>query len=224
MYLIFEEKKITMNDLLNALAVNFEGKEEIRQMLISAPKYGNDDDYADEVNNTVTLDATRMMAPPDPYGKPMYSVRGGATQHYWGGMTVSALPDGKKAWEPTADATLSPVQGMDHNGPTAVFLSATKCNQHEYAMTTLLNMKIMPSMLRTKEGIRKFLALIKTYFDRGGWHVQFNMIDQEVLIDAKKHPEKHRDLLVRVAGYSAFFVELSPKVQDEIIARTLHSL
>ena len=88
----------------------------------------------------------------------------------------------------------------------------------------IINMKIMPSTIRTKEGMRKLLSLIKTYFDRGGWHVQFNMIDPTVLLDAKKHPEKHRELVVRVAGYSAYFVELTTKVQDEIIARTLHSV
>ena len=103
-------------------------------------------------------------------------------------------------------------------------MSATKINHMEYAMTTLLNMKIMPSTLQTKEGIRNVLSLIKTYFDRGGWHIQFNMIDPAVLLDAKKHPEKHRELVVRVAGYSAYFVELKDKVQDEIIARTLHSV
>ena len=221
--LVFDDKKITMDELLNALEANFEGKEKIRQMLLTAPKYGNDDDYADNIFNQVTMDSMKIMAQPDLYGKPMYIIRGGASQHYWAGKTIGALPDGRKAWEPTADATLSPVQGMDTHGPTAVLLSATKINQMEYAMTTLLNMKIMPSMVKTKEGMRKLISLIKSYFDRGGWHIQFNMIDPEVLLDAKKHPEKHRELVVRVAGYSAYFVELSPKVQDEIIARTIHS-
>ena len=222
--LVFEDKRITMDELLNALDADFEGKEALRQMLISAPKYGNDDNYADDVFNAVSLDASRIMAQPDMYGKPMHICRGGASQHYWAGNTISALPDGRKAWQPTADANLSPAQGMDTHGPTAVLLSATKVNQMEYAMTTLLNMKVMPSTIRTKEGMRKLLSLIKTYFDRGGWHVQFNMIDPTVLLDAKKHPEKHRELVVRVAGYSAYFVELTAKVQDEIIARTLHSV
>jgi pyruvate formate-lyase/glycerol dehydratase family glycyl radical enzyme len=220
--LVFENKKITMDDLLNALNLNFEGKEDVRQLLLSAPKYGNDDDYADDIFNQVTNDSLRILAQPDFYGKASYITRGGAAQHYWAGNTISALPDGRKAWEPTADANLSPVQGMDSKGPTAVLLSATKINHQEYAMTTLLNMKIMPTLLRTKEGIRQLLALMKTYFDRGGWHIQFNMIDPEILKDAKQHPEKHRELVVRVAGYSAYFVELSPKVQDEIITRTLH--
>ena len=150
--LVFEDKKLTMDELLGALDVNFEGQENIRQMLISAPKYGNDDDYADDIFNAVSLDSTRIMAQPDLYGKPMHIGRGGASQHYWAGNTISALPDGRKAWEPTADGALSPTQGMDTHGPTAVFLSATKVNQMEYAMTTLLNMKVMPSMMRTQRG------------------------------------------------------------------------
>jgi pyruvate-formate lyase len=115
------------------------------------------------------------------------------------------------------------VQGMDTKGPTAVLLSASKVNHQEYAYATLLNMKIMPTILKTKEGMRNLISLIKAYFDRGGYHVQFNMIDSSILLDAKKHPEKHRELVVRVAGYSAYFVELVPKMQDEIIHRTLHS-
>jgi pyruvate formate-lyase/glycerol dehydratase family glycyl radical enzyme len=222
--LVFEEKKLSMGDLLDALKVNFAGKEDIRRMLLSAPKYGNDDDYADDIFNAVSLDTTRIMAKPlSLYGKPMHNVRGGASQHYWGGKTVGALPDGRKAWEPTADANLSPVQGMDTKGPTAVFLSASKVNHQEYAYATLLNMKIMPTILKTKEGMRNLISLIKIYFERGGYHVQFNMIDSSILLDAKKHPEKHRELVVRVAGYSAYFVELVPKMQDEIIHRTLHS-
>jgi pyruvate-formate lyase len=104
-----------------------------------------------------------------------------------------------------------------------MLLSASKVNHTEYAMTTVLNMKIMPSMVQTREGMRKLISLVRTYFERGGWHIQFNMIDPEILIDAKKHPEQYHELMVRVAGFSAYFVELSPKVQDEIIARTLHS-
>ncbi|MFC1934311.1 glycine radical domain-containing protein, partial [Chloroflexota bacterium] len=122
------------------------------------------------------------------------------------------------------DANMSPVQGRDVKGPTAVLLSATKVNQVEHAMTAVLNMKIMPAVVRTREGIRKLLSLIKTYFDRGGWHVQFNMIDREILLEAQKHPEQYRQLMVRVAGYSAYFVELSREIQDEIIGRTEHAL
>jgi pyruvate-formate lyase len=220
--LVFEQHVLSMDDVLAALKDDFEGHEEVRQLLRGAPKYGNDDDYADEMFNRVTNDTMRIMAQPDLYGKPMYITRGGASQHYWAGNTLSALPDGRKAWEPTADGNLSPTQGVDTQGPTAVLLSATKTNHMEYAMTTLLNMKVMPSLLQTRSGMRNLLALIKTYFERGGWHIQFNMIDPEVLLAAKADPQKYRQLVVRVAGYSAYFIELSPKIQDEIIGRTLH--
>ena len=223
--LVFEEKKISMTELLDALAVNFEGKEELRQMLLTAPKYGNDDDYADNTFNEVTSDTMRIMAKPlDWAGYPLYILRGGGSGHYYGGITVGALPDGRKAYVAVADGNLSPVQGMDIKGPTAVILSATKINHTEYAMTTLLNMKIMPAVVQTKEGIRKVISLVKTFFDRGGWHVQFNMIDQETLLEAQKHPEQYRNLMVRVGGYSAYFVELSPEVQNDIISRTQHIL
>jgi pyruvate formate-lyase/glycerol dehydratase family glycyl radical enzyme len=223
--LVFEEKKITMGELLDALAVNFEGKEELRQMLLSAPKYGNDDDDPDDMFARVSLDVTRNIAQhPDWEGYPMTVMRGGGSGHFWGGMRTGALPDGRKAFEAVADGNLSPVQGMDVKGPTAVILSATRVNQTEYSITTLLNMKLMPSIVQTKEGIKKVATLIKTLFDRGGWHIQFNMVDHEILLEAQKHPEQYRSLVVRVGGYSAYFVELTPEIQNDIITRTQHSL
>jgi formate C-acetyltransferase len=123
-----------------------------------------------------------------------------------------------------ADASLSPMRGVDVKGPTAVINSASKVNHTEEASYTLFNMKITPTIMKTKEGMRKVIALMKTFFDRGGYHIQFNMMGQQVLCEAQKHPEQHRDLLVRVAGYSAYFVELSPEIQNDIIARTEHAL
>lgn len=222
--LIFIDKKITMEALLEALKVNFVGKEDIHRQLLSAPKYGNDDDFADDIFNTVSQDIMRLTAGYEIFGKPVFLDRGGGVAHYFGGFKVGATPDGRKAGEPTGDSNLSPVQGRDTKGPTAVFLSASKINHLEHCMGTVFNMKIMPTMVRSKEGMLKLLSLIKTFFDRNGWYIQFNMIDPAVLIDAKKHPENHQELLVRVAGFSAYFVELSPQIQDEIIARTLHSL
>jgi pyruvate formate-lyase/glycerol dehydratase family glycyl radical enzyme len=223
--LVFEEKKITMDELLGALAVDFKGKEELRQLLLSAPCYGNDNDYPDNIFNAVSWDTGKILTDYHYYsGLPTVLFRGGATQHFWCGQTVGALPDGRKGYEPVADAVLSPSQGKDVKGPTAIMLSATKMNHLEHAMASLHNVKISPSVLQTKEGINKFLALIKTYFERGGWHLQFNLMGQEVLIEAQKHPEKYRDLVVRVAGYSAFFIDLSPEVQNDIIRRTEHRL
>ncbi|MFC1986560.1 glycyl radical protein [Chloroflexota bacterium] len=223
--LVFDEKKLTMAEILDALAVNFKGKEELRQMLLAAPKYGNDDDYADDIWNEVSLDVGRIQSKQlDFDGYPMYICRGGASGHWWAGKYVGALPDGRKAWEATADGNVSPVQGRDVKGPTAILLSATKVNQLEHAMGVVLNMKIMPRVVRTRDGITKVLSLIRTYFDRGGWHVQFNMVDREMMLEAQKHPEQYRQLMVRVGGYSAYFVELSREVQDEIIGRTEHTL
>jgi pyruvate formate-lyase/glycerol dehydratase family glycyl radical enzyme len=223
--LIFEENKIGMTELLDALAVNFGGKEKIRQMLLKAPKYGNDDDYADGTFNAVSIDLTKMMAQrKDANGYPSYILRGGGSGHFFAGIAVGALPDGRKAYQATADGNLSPVQGMDVRGPTAVMLSATKVNQTQYAMTTLLNMKIMPSVVQTRDGIRNMISLIRTYFNRGGWHVQFNMVDQQTLLEAQEHPEQYRSLIVRVGGYSAYFVDLTKEIQDDVIGRTQHTL
>ncbi|MFC1986837.1 pyruvate formate lyase family protein, partial [Chloroflexota bacterium] len=173
--LVFDDKKLTMAEILDALAVNFEGKEELRQMLLLAPKYGNDDDYADNIFNEVSLDVGRIQCQQlDLEGYPMFIARGGASGHWWAGKCTGALPDGRKAWEATADANMSPVQGRDVKGPTAILLSATKVNQLEHAMCAMLNMKIMPAVVQTREGISKLLSLIRTYFDRGGWHIQFN--------------------------------------------------
>lgn len=223
--LVFEEKKISMAELLDALAVNFKGKEELRQMLLAAPKYGNDDDYVDEIFNDLSLWGQRRLGEEKREGVVKLSPdRGGATLHTYFGKMVGALPDGRKAWEPLADGGVSPMRGVDVKGPTAVINSASKVNHMEVAHSALFNMKISPSILQSREGLQKLIALIKTYFDRGGFHLQFNLMGQETLLAAKKHPEQYRDLLVRVAGFSAYFVDLSPQLQDEIIARSEHTL
>jgi formate C-acetyltransferase len=223
--LVFEDKKITMDELMDAIESNFEGKEDLRQELLNAPKYGNDDDYPDDIFGQMVLDVTRIGAQPrDIAGYPMMVSRNGASGNFYVGSAMGALPDGRKAWTAIADGALSPVQGADVKGPTAVILSATKINHMEYSTSQLMNMKISPSVLQTPAGIKKFNALVKTFFDRGGWHLQFNTIGRETLIKAKMHPEQYKDLLVRVAGYSAYFVELSSDVQDEIICRTEHGL
>jgi pyruvate formate-lyase/glycerol dehydratase family glycyl radical enzyme len=223
--LVFKEKKLDMGELLDALAVNFEGKEDLRHMLLTAPKYGNDEDEPDDMFSKLSLDVTRIMSDHLEWeGYPMCVMRGGGSGHFWGGMSTGALPDGRKAFEAVADGNLSPVQGMDTKGPTAVILSATRVNQTEYSLTTLLNMKIMPSIVETREGIKKVIALIKTLFDRGGWHIQFNMLDHQTLLDAQNHPELHRSLVVRVGGYSAYFVDLTPEIQKDVITRTQHVL
>jgi formate C-acetyltransferase len=222
--LVFEEKKITLKQLKEALAANWQGYEDIRKMCLEAPKYGNDDDYVD----SIAVDLYNF------YADEVYkykTINGGkwvpggiSISSMWaGGAITGATPDGRLAGEVLADGSMSPMRGRDVNGPTAVIKSASKINQSRFA-STLMNMKFHPSALSSTEDLRKLAFLIKTYFNLGGKHVQFNVVSRETLIEAQKHPENYRDLIVRVAGYSAYFVELAKPVQDEVIARTELSL
>ncbi|MFC2007225.1 glycyl radical protein [Chloroflexota bacterium] len=222
---VFEDGSISKQGLLDALAENFEGKEEIRELLLAAPKYGNDDDYTDSIASdlfsrwrgmvTEELDAL--------YGHKFLACAYSASLHYPFGQSVGALPCGRLAGQSLADGSVSPCQGVDFKGPTAVLNSATKIDQYPL-LATLLNMKFQPSTLSTAADLETVIALIKTYFQGGGKHIQFNVVDQEILLDAKAHPENHRNLLIRVAGYSALFITLDSEVQDEIIRRTVHAL
>ncbi|MBI2957316.1 MAG: hypothetical protein HYY32_00590 [Chloroflexi bacterium] len=151
--------------------------------------------------------------------------RGGATFHYYYGGNIGALPDGRKAGTPLADGCLSPMQGRDLKGPTAVISSASKISHTQGVVTDgLFNMKFSRGLMQSRDNLQKLVALIKTYNQRGGFHVQFNIQGAETLREAQKHPDEYRDLVVRIAGYSAYFVELVPEVQNEIIARTEHAL
>jgi formate C-acetyltransferase len=222
--LVFEEGRVTLRQLREALAANWRGYEDLRKMFLSAPKYGNDDDYvdsiaadlynffADEVSKYRTINGGRWV----PGGISISSM-------WAGGAITGATPDGRFAGEVLADGAASPMRGRDVNGPTAVIKSASKIPQQRF-QSFLLNMKFHPSALKTTEDLRKLAILIKTYFKLGGKHVQFNVVSRETLIEAQKHPENYRDLIVRVAGYSAHFVELAKPVQDEIIKRTEHHL
>ncbi len=222
--LVFEQKKITMDELLKALSGNFEGQEELRQLLLAQPKWGNDDDEVDSLHAELwawSAKVAKSSALHEWLDLPIIAHRGGATWHYLAGKTCGAFPDGRKAGQPFADANVSPMAGTDHKGPTAVINSASKLD-HKASLDSLFNMKFPPHLLKSDENKLKLLALIKTYFGRGGYHIQFNMVSKDELLDAKAHPEAHRDLIVRVAGYSAYFVDLVPSVQDDIIARTEH--
>ncbi len=218
--LVFEEQKITMAQLKKALHANWEGYEELRRMCLEAPKYGNDDDYTD----LIAKDLYRFLA--KTITKFDYTLGG---KHQPGGISISSMwaggditgatPDGRYAGEVLADGSMSPMRGRDTNGPTAIIKSASKIDQAFYA-STLLNMKFHPSTLGNTEDLRKLATLIKTYFSLGGKHIQFNVVNREILLEAQKQPENYYDLVVRVAGYSAYFVQLGKRVQDEIIART----
>ncbi|MBI2910310.1 MAG: glycyl radical protein [Chloroflexi bacterium] len=217
---VFEDGSVGKRELLDALASNFEGYEGVRRLLSAAPKYGNDEDYVDEIAAGVYDWWQAMLRQIDgPYGakhRPMpYSV----SAHGPMGKRVGALPSARLAGVSLADGSVSPCQGSDVTGPTAVLNSAGKIDQLPL-LGTLLNVKFHPSALATMDDLRKLIALIRTYFDYGGKHIQFNVVDKKTLLDAQAHPELHRDLIVRVAGYSALFAELSRSIQDEIIQRT----
>jgi formate C-acetyltransferase len=222
-YLVFDKKKLTMAELMEAMKVNWEEKEYIHQACLKAPKYGNDDDYVDDIFNYVSLKSQEILLKPDPFtGLKPFLFKGAGGGHVIHGQVVGALPNGRKAGTPVNDGGTSPMAGMDVKGPTAVINSATKVNHAWNAMGIVHNMKFDKALLNTPEKLEKLLTLIKTFMDRGGWHIQFNIVNPQDLIDARKHPEKWANLIVRVAGFSAYFVDLPYAVQDEIIARTLH--
>ena len=218
---VYEQKSLSKKELMQSLEANFEGKEDIRQRLLSAPKYGNDDDYVDSIVADIYSWLHEIVSEVDaPYGTKYVLAPHNLSFHGATGRRVGALPSGRLAGVSLADGAVSPCQGADRKGPTAVINSAGKID-HVPIFGTLFNMKFHPSALRTSEDLTKFLALLKTYFDNyGGKHLQFNVIDKETLLDARAHPERYRDLVVRVSGYSALWVDLDDKIQEEIIART----
>ncbi len=221
--LVFEGKKVTMAELLDALRKDFEGKEELRQMLLSAPKFGNDDDYVDSIAEKVHFrikEETEKFT--TYYGYPYDTDGTNASVGYFLGFDVAATPDGRKAREPLHDGTISPVQGRDRKGPSAVLKSVSKVDPL-LSCNHLFNQRFAPQFLEG-ENREVFADYIKTWADLGIHHIQFNVIDPQILKDAQAHPEKHADLIVRVAGYAAYFVDLTKSLQDDIIARTEHAL
>ena len=232
--LVFEEKKITTTELYEALLDDFNSPKnaKIQQMLIQdAPKYGNDNDEVDylvvDVYNTY-IDEMKKY-PNIRYGRgPIGGIRYAGTSsisaNVGQGFQTMATPDGRKAHTPLAEGC-SPAHAMDKNGPTAVFKSVSKLPTHEITGGVLLNQKVTPQMLANNENKEKLEMMIKTFFNRlDGYHVQYNVVSRDTLIDAQKYPEKHKDLIVRVAGYSAFFNVLSKATQDDIIERTEQTL
>jgi pyruvate-formate lyase len=202
------------------MQANWEGYEELRGMCIESPKYGNDDDYADLIAKDLYQFIAETITKYDYVFGGKHQPGGISISSMWaGGEMTGATPDGRYAGEVLADGSMSPMRGRDTTGPTAIIKSASKIDQALYA-STLLNMKFHPTALGNTEDLKKLASLIKTYFSLGGKHVQFNVVSRETLIEAQKQPENHHDLVVRVAGYSAYFIQLGKKVQDEIIART----
>ena len=223
-HLVFDEKRLTMAELLAATDVDFEGHEAIRQLCLNAPKYGNDEPYADSIGHDVEslfVDLTRRVR--TAFGGELDIRYVTITAHIPFGAVLGATPDGRRAGEPVSEG-VSPCQGADRNGPTASLMSIarTRCEAHKERAARLLNMKLSPSAVAGADGTRKLMSLIRTACDLKMWHLQFNIVNRETLLAAREDPEKYRNLLVRVAGYSAYFVDLTPQLQDEIIQRTEH--
>jgi len=221
-YQVFDNKEITLEELLSALKADFDGNESLRQRLLNkTPKYGNDDEYVDSIMRAVFEAYFEAVD-----GRP--NTKGGAyrinllptTVHVYFGKVVGATPDGRRAGEPLSEG-VSPVQGADRKGPTAVIKSVSKID-HARTGGTLLNQKFAPDLLADEQGLDRLAHLIRTYFKLDGHHIQFNVVSADTLRDAQKHPEKYRDLMVRVAGYSDYFVDLGVELQNEIIKRTEH--
>jgi len=221
-YNVYDKKNVTMKELLAALKSNYRGYESLRQRFLNkTPKYGNDDDYADEVMKSIFeayYEAVNGRA----------NTKGGhycinllpTTVHIYFGKVVGATSDGRRAREPLSEG-VSPVQGADRHGPTAVIKSVAKMD-HIRTGGTLLNQKFTPHLLADEDGLEKLSHLIRSYFMLDGHHIQFNVISAEILREAQKNPEKYRNLIVRVAGYSDYFVDLGEELQNEIIRRTEH--
>lgn len=223
--LVFEEKKLPMKRLMDALAADFKGYEEVQRMCWDAPKYGNDDNYVDSIAKQIyEVCYVQHQKLPDFLGNPTKPEAYSVTIHFAAGRFTGALPYGRKAHTPLTDATVSATPGTDTHGPTALVKSAAVVIDTAKWGGNHFNMKFLPSTIATNEGTVKLLALIRTYFDLGGFHVQFNCVSNKVLREAQLHPENYKSLVVRVAGFSAFFIHLDKEVQDEIIKRTELSL
>lgn len=218
--LVFDDKKYTLEELNTALKANFEGYEQIKRDCLDAPKYGNDDSYADNIcNDIINFTEHEHAKIRTLYSRLSHGTLSISNNTPFGQMT-GASANGRDAWKPLSDG-ISPTQGADYKGPTAIIKSVAKMSNDSMNIGMVHNFKIQKGVLDTKEGENALITLLRTACMYGNGEMQFNYLDNKTMIDAQKHPEKHRDLVVRVAGYSAFFVELCKDVQDEIISRTM---
>lgn len=222
--LVFDDKKITMAELCDALDHNFEGCDDIRKMCLEVPKFGSDDDYADEQKAWVlhqwVSEFTKLKNLRGGYGSP-----GGSSLAVYipFGKVVGALPSGRLAGEPLAPG-ISPSPGKDLEGPTALFKSVGKIDHVEIPGGDTLTTRIDPAIFKNEDGVKILADLMRTFVDQKIYHIQINVVSADTLRAAQNEPEKYRDLIVKVAGYSALFTELSKPLQDSIIDRTVHGL
>ncbi len=223
-WMVYDQNQVRPEDLMDALRTNFENNEALRQRLLNAaPKYGNDDDYVDLLGSKwARFYCEEVARYPTPRGGTFHPGFYTVSAHVPLGHNVGATPDGRLAYTPLADGGLSPVAGRDLKGPTAVLRSVSKIDTRLVSNGSLLNLKFLPSFFEQENSLEWFAAFLRGFVDLGIGHVQFNVISGETLRMAQEHPEEFRSLVVRVAGYSAYFVELDKEVQDEIIRRTGH--
>lgn len=218
--IVFIEKRATPAGLRDALAADFKGYEKLQQLLLRAPKYGNNDDFVDRYAVWFVEEHARLFdAYKTPDGGNVYTAIASNVSNIPAGLEVAATPDGRKNGEPLSDAA-SPMHGMDKNGPTAVVLSTSKPDYTKVSCGTVLNQKYSPSMFKEDDKRAKLRALIRVYFERGGQEMQINSVSRDVLTDAMEHPDKYGSLVVRVSGFSDYYTRMSKEVQEDILKRT----
>jgi len=221
--LVYEDKVLTMDELMEALDSDFAGErgEEIRRLCLRQPKYGNDNAEADAMVKRVSDDSAAVIYSYDnaPFRNLIIS-REGLAWHYFGGLGAGALPNGRPALEPLNDGSLSPMRGADKQGPTAVLRSALASGYSDVCCSAVLNQKFSSALLKTEESINKLVAYTKAFMKNSGTHIQYNIMDTEQLKEAKENPEQYPDLIVRIGGFSAYFVQLSKGIQDDVIYRS----
>ncbi|MBO4301634.1 MAG: glycyl radical protein [Desulfovibrio sp.] len=223
--LVFEDKRLTMQEVLDACKADFKGYEPVREMLRKAPRYGNDDSYADsiakDVDRITQVEAEKSTKERGVHVDVRYVP---ITSHVPFGKVISAMPNGRHAWTALSDGS-SASHGADENGPTAVLLSNYKSKNYDMInrASRLLNIKLSPKSVEGDEGTQKIVNLIRTWCDLKLWHLQFNIVNKQTLLNAQKEPDNYRSLLVRIAGYSAYFCDLSRDLQNDIIDRTEHT-
>ncbi|MDY6856746.1 MAG: glycine radical domain-containing protein [Thermodesulfobacteriota bacterium] len=220
--LVYEEKKYTIEELKRALEANWEGYEDMRQDFVKASKWGNDNDYVDQIWVRMYEDMGKMSwSIRDINGQSWATLPKSVATHIVQATKIGALPNGRRLGDPLYDGGCSPGCGFDKKGPTAVLRSVGKLDHIGSVRATLLNQKLSPSQLQGEKGFKMWRDYMKTWHDMGINHVQFNMVDNEALYAAQREPEKYSELLARIAGYSAHFVEMNKITQDAIIARSV---
>ncbi len=217
---VFEDKAITMSELIDALDANFEGHEKTLKLLTDAPKFGNDIDYVDNIVNDVLMHCVDVITPLRGSGGSLMTVSPAAlTGNVPLGAAVGALPDGRKAGLPISEGGISPYQGRNVSGPVATYRSVAKLDHVKLTNGSVFNMRFSPNALKDRASIKSFEQMLRTFLEEGGFFVQYNIVDTETLRAAQRAPEQYKDLLVRVATYSAYFVELGVDLQEDIINR-----